>query len=645
MALVPPELLTDWTPNVYTGVIGGIPSRNTILNVTDPPYNADPTGVGDSTSAFQDATTDACTANNGTVVYAPTGNYLISGSIVNNLGGINRGSNFSIRGDGPGLTNIIYDNATPSQRMFAMGTGSSWNFPTEDNIVLTGNSKDSTSITIADASPFSVGMLMRIQWANMVDDTEIEAGKVPVIHTYGFGFVRNQTVRVTGVNTTTDTITFFPPIYHDPDGLEAVVFLSTFASSGIGIESMTITGADTNPFSLIEFNDCHDCWVTDVDVKRANNYNIYFAACVNMEVRRCTISERTSGGTNGAGNLANNCSGILVEDNIFFDLAPCLEWNFGTSGSVFAYNFVDGIVNINHGPHNSFNLYEGNIFPFIQSDGYFGGSSECLIYRNWDTGVFYEADQFAIISLNRFSRKYSMIGNIFGNEDWPFGNDPYTLGYPNLGNSSFTGEAQPTEGDFWNDWKATGTLTTRDSDTAGTVTLDSPATNETDRFASFIYWTAGGDGNTILENVVSSTPQIFDFTSVGVLPAALTPLIYWPGPSGFQELDLDVEASSFFKGNRIISSTANELIPGESLGGDTLIDSFFRSSKPDYFGDLAWPPIDPTNASTANYEANPAGYRFINGDDPPAEPGGITTFGGSGSSVFSGSGSVTFPIT
>ncbi len=64
-----------------------------------------------------------------------------------------------------------------------------------------------------------------------------------------------------------------------------------------------------------------------------------------------------------------------------------MEINYGSCGNVFAYNFcydsssygvVGGSIDSNHGPHNSYNLYEGNIAPNIQSDGYFGSASRVL---------------------------------------------------------------------------------------------------------------------------------------------------------------------------------------------------------------------------------------------------------------------------
>jgi hypothetical protein len=66
---------------------------------------------------------------------------------------------------------------------------------------------------------------------------------------------------------------------------------------------------------------------------------------------------------------------------------------------------------------------------------------------------------------------------------------------------------------------------------------------------------------------------------------------------------------------------ANDAIPaGESLSGDTLVASWYQSSKPSWFGILPWPPVDTSSlAQSDDPESIPAGYRFINGQDPPPE--------------------------
>lgn len=53
----------------------------------------------------------------------------------------------------------------------------------------------------------------------------------------------------------------------------------------------------------------------------------------------------------------------------------------------------------------------------------------------------------------------------------------------------------------------------------------------------------------------------------------------------------------------------------------TIPSSYFRSSKPAYFGYLAWPPFDPASPPGAFNDSNlcriPAGYRFVHGADLP----------------------------
>ncbi len=107
-----------------------------------------------------------------------------------------------------------------------------------------------------------------------------------------------------------------------------------------------------------------------------------------------------------------------------------MEINFGSCGNVFAYNFcydsssygvVGCSIDSNHGPHSSYNLYEGNIAPNIQSDGYFGSASDDTVFRNWffgtAPGVTTVVNGSTVLAarepvlLQRFTRNYNVIGN------------------------------------------------------------------------------------------------------------------------------------------------------------------------------------------------------------------------------------------
>src|SRR5205823_2784403 len=153
------------------------------------------------------------------------------------------------------------------------------------------------------------------------------------------------------------------------------------------------------------------------------NYGFFLYDSARCEIRHCFADQRKVQGTNGAGLLCNTCSGCLVEDNIFYRFFPLMEINQGSSGNVFAYNFcydsdVGGAmgagIDSNHGPHNSYNLYEGNMGPTLQADGYFGSVSRDTVFRNWFHGTSPTIARGPTISLNRFTREYSLVGNVIG---------------------------------------------------------------------------------------------------------------------------------------------------------------------------------------------------------------------------------------
>jgi hypothetical protein len=195
--------------------------------------------------------------------------------------------------------------------------------------------------------------------------------------------------------------------------------------------------------------------------------------------------------------------------------------------------------------------------------------------RNRFTGAdnIGDAQGFAAVDIKRFARYYNVVGNVLGiatsgtyeqTTSGATGAAVYQLGYPNIGNTTFSGTAEPTTGDWWADWPNSGNL-----------------------------------------------------------------------PSGFQERDLDVSNSLIRKGNY---NSINAAVPaGESVGTDDIPQSYYLTNKPSWFYSLTWPPFNPTNAATATYRTNltlsyvsiPAGYLYVYGTNPPADPAPPSGDGGS----------------
>jgi hypothetical protein len=631
MALIPPERLTDWTPGTRTGVPGGVAQylpgganerlTASFTNVTLPPYNADPTGVESSLAAIQQCITD-----NG-FTYIPAGTYNVGGVITID----HQYDGMTLRGDGVDETILV---------------GASFRFGTEDSgfglgatktLVTTPLNKDDTEVEVVDASFIAVGKLILISFDNETDDADIEAGEVPVVAVggaiAGYGN-RAQVSRVTDI--VGNTLTIFPGIYHQPSGTPTYVRVAGTQIERVGFEDFTILDPGTT--FPIYFVHAYGCWCLNVKVENLTNYGIAFGESLQCEIRRCQIFEGTGLGSNQAGFLIGQCAGFLVEDNILSNIFPCMEINAGVCGSVFGYNvcetLIDGGVSLaidtNHNPHNSHNLYEGNILPNIMSDGYFGGESECTIYRNWIHGASLTNVTCGFsVALKRFSRTFSMCGNIYGKDDVCDAITSY--GFPNLGNASFTGEAEPSAGIFWRDWKATGVLTTRTSDSEGIITLDSPATGLIGQFISY-GWGEAGEFQTANITATASGDTVITVQRItgNDLPAVSTPMGMAMQPGGFQEKDLDVENTVVDKGNYAYGPSG---VPGSmsSLGADTLTDSLYTTkadmvARGAIWGTLSFPPFAPTSPDVSDYESIPSGYRFVNNGADPGELTGGATF-------------------
>ena len=215
-------------------------------------------------------------------------------------------------------------------------------------------------------------------------------------------------------------------------------------------------------------------------------------------------------------------------------------------------------------------------------------------------------------------RNFSVVGNILGSAKHAGGRcDSY--GQPNIGNGESGGTAQPSTGDYWDDWRPTtgttirGTLTARTDDFHGGITLSSGkliSGTIPSNLAGGGYCTVHmGKGRSVRQRVVAVDSSPWQVK----LPPLNTPVRIEPGSGGYQELDLDVEATTLKKANAYMPVG----IPSaESLGGTALPPSLYLLAKPIWFGHLSWPPFDP-GAPNLNYEAIPAGYRFMRGVDPP----------------------------
>lgn len=534
--ILPPSRRADWAT---AGVPGGIRARMNLMDVTQPPYSADNTGESDAQPAIALAIAQA--ADND-VVYLPAGTYRVNKPIA-----IGYKSNITLRGAGPDKTVIMAYNPWGGAVDVGGGADYLWNKP--PLMIAASPSKADTVLAVGDTTPldsYPNGGIGQICQISLKNDPSL-----PVVVPAAFDYMRRQKSRI--VAKTPTTVTISPGLlFNLPAALSPQLAVATRQAEFVGVEDLAIDAAHSaSGHGLVYMNQCYGCWVKDVAVTDVPNRHIWIADSLQCEVRQCYVARRRGArGSNGAGILFGSNSFCLVEDNIIEEQFPHIQVEAGSCGNVFAYNFcrdssvedlIGVSINANHNPHNSFNLYEGNVSPKFQCDGYHGSSSDDTAFRNWFHGTCDKAEKFGIcVYLNRFTRNYSILGNVLGRKGYTYRYDNaagglgyderyiYAFGLPNIGNGGFNGRTvQPSAGSYWDDWEKL---------------LSSPR----------------GKG---------------------------------PGPGGFQELDLDVAATTLLRGN--YNYCDNGVRPSESLGGAALPNSLYLGSRPAWFGDLAWPPFGP----------------------------------------------------
>ncbi len=431
--IIPLNRLIRWEAGKTVGVPGGIPTGRAqcltaqcvaLSNAT----GGVRTGAENATPLIQAAITSAPAH---TIVSIPAGRWRIDVML-----SIPATKDFiTLRGAG---ADTVLDCRAATCINVGIGSDYTWEWPPTGNAVTAyapDPATEGTVLTVADSAAFAVGQMVNFQVAN--------DPSLPVISVAGYERMRRQMTRV--VAKTASTLTVYPPIYGYERfrSLAAKVSAARQQADSVGIEHLVIDGGNGTVRYGVWFQQTYGSWLNDVTVIRSSNFHVYFSDSLNCEMRRSRLDELNHSGSNGGGLLMTSVSGCLIEDNIIRDAFPNIEVNDASSGNVIAYNFFhnkNGLIgiDINHKPHNSFNLYEGNVAHNLMSDGYYGSNSDDTIYRNLlhGNGIAAGDTLTYCLSLKRFTRNVSVVGNILGTAKHAGGRcDSY--GQPNIGNGAF----------------------------------------------------------------------------------------------------------------------------------------------------------------------------------------------------------------
>jgi hypothetical protein len=492
----------------------------------------------------------------GQVVYIPSGTYRLDNRVYRAYA-----NNLTIRGTGTGKTILIA--GIPVNQMLLLGTAD-WPRPTSGIAITDGAIAGSTTVTVSNTSSIIVGNLARIEQDDLpyVIDVSTPTTNDKLL---------SATFRV--ISKTATTVTITPPLPFTFTDSPTLVQYEISPLVNTGVEDLTI---DCNSQSGvgIEFDQTWGCWVKNVEIKNSTNRQMFLYCFVSGEIRHNYTHSVIGGGPNHEGiDLYEDCSFNLIEDNITYNGGfPGIilgDSRGGCAGNVIVYNFcynantgspdMAGMdISVSHGPHNLMNLVEGNIAGGMGSDGYFGSTSHITVARNWFTATHSTAAENLIaVNIGRWNNYFNLVGNILGTNDF-----------------SSNGLYQP----------------------------EIPFSYSDEIIYKLGFPNMGNNGFTGTWGPTTPPSYIGQYST----------------GNGLQELDYNVKTSMIRHGNYDYKN--DSVIWDPNIIDHNIPISYFRSTKPNYFCDLQWPPFNPATPpgaySSENISRIPAGYRFVYGTDP-----------------------------
>lgn len=661
--------IVQWTPGVTVGSHIPFPVRNNLINVTQPPYNADNTGASSATAAIQSAI-NAAASND--VIYLPTGKYLIngSGSLTINKSWV------TFKGDGP--TNTIILGLSSANNLITVGhdaiNGSAQNI---SYVVTNGTAKGSYSLSISNltdafSNPVGVGDILQLSQTTR----NIYSNGLQVISVVNYDRLIRQWVVVTNVSGSTVSIS--DPLVTDftnsPRLLElAVSWAGVPTVRGVVLSSFSVTqtNAGSSGSSIVEiYASCtRDCYFTNLDLGFANNYQLEFQDSVDDTVTYCNIHDPLSSGTSHGGLLLSGGSGIYCENTIFGStnsslmLFPAIEFWGITGCSFFGNFFTNNLIDIlGHNTHPMMNLFEENVmFNSFEDDSYFGSQSHQTLFRNRIPST---------VILKRWALYHQIVGNdlgpIAGNDVYyredsnygaPFG--IFEFGFPNIGNSGYLLTNPPVYYN-WPQKYFIGFSSETITNGIFTITNALPSTN--------VIWTFNGIGQ--LTNIPSPIGANYGIvfqrqdntnvyegdpngsailpvsagTSSNVtlsisVPVSSNTVIYVVSQNAYQQLQFSNKTTHLIHGNLVYTNVGGTLVWDPGIADHAIPTSLTYTNPPSWWGTNRYPAVTPELGTVLT--TIPAQDRFNGIAGGGGGGGGTSTASlsfGSGTTINLGSG-------
>jgi hypothetical protein len=344
--VIPQNRSIDWG---QVGLPGGIPSASWSVAAT-----LSPSGGADDSVAIQNAINAAPSKS---VILLNPGTYKLhrsskvcQGKSDDGAGGVYEAGlcldkSVVLRGSGPDKTILQYGDGA---NIISLGRTYLSSSQIAFVNITSGAAKGSTQITLSSVSGITAGSYLSITQTNP-NDTDGN----PLVNSSGYGGCSYcghdiptkamvQIDRVTAVNG--NTVTLERPLYYDYSNAPQAFKLSMVENAGLEnlrVQSTASSGSGI-VFKNINLESCAHCWVHNVESDWAvDRSHIYLSDVYGSEISNNYVYEgyNHNSGANYAIFLEFRGSENLIQNNIIQKARHSMV-NVGGSGNVWAYNYI-----------------------------------------------------------------------------------------------------------------------------------------------------------------------------------------------------------------------------------------------------------------------------------------------------------------
>lgn len=411
---------TNWQD---VGVPGGIPERTTICATLSP---------GASSSQINSAISNC---PSGQVVKLNAGTYNLTSQIIVNK------SNVTLRGsvdaNGEPTTILNFNNVDPYALIY-LGATTNYDQPWQGDVKswTAGYSQGTTTLTLNNTTNLQVGSIVVLDQLN--DSSEpVNPGGCTWCDRTGGNRLQKQVARITAINGNNITIEhgLYMPNWSGSltPQLHYVQPLSQYVQFS-GVEDLIVDANFNSPlaggYSIVMWQG-YGTWLRNVhSLETEGRAHLATRYNYRSEIRHCKFAELSHYLSQSYGVELMASSQTLFVDSIIYMVTGGILYTQGSSGNVFAYNYIFDMRYDNtpgwqiagfqeHSAHLNMNMYEGNEVNMLGRDDLWGSSSRETFLRNRisgrDVGGTYTlTGQTNAVKLTALATYFNLVGNVLG---------------------------------------------------------------------------------------------------------------------------------------------------------------------------------------------------------------------------------------